>query len=503
MSRSEIALFAFALALVSLFTSIAGAGLPLDDSWIYQSAARTLATYGEWALVPGHAGAAVTSPLFTMLLAIGYKLGVNHLLWTHLLGASAIGLQAILMARLAVRVLPGLAAGGWIAGLLSISTWQFVWAAASGMETALFCLLTTGLIYVAWRRPIGALVTCDLIGATAFGILAGLTILTRPEGAILAGLAWLAMLVGGGRMPWARALAHGGLAMLGCALVVAPSLAFNFEHTGALLPQTATAKLTQFRPLTHLYLSTRIAHIVLPVLVGGQVLLLPGALIYLKFVVKERSWREGALFALPVLWIAALVLVYATLLPAGYHHGRYLIPALPSLILTGSIGLASALRTCRRARFWRVIAKTWLLACLSSAAIFVLFIAPAVFRRDVAIVNEEMVGAANWVAEHVPHTERLAAHDIGALTYFAERMPIDISGLSDREILTVISDADAIWKLLAFQDVEYLMAFPSQIPDFPTRRQFLCPLYVSEGRAALRAGGEKIVVYRLASNSEC
>ena len=120
-----------------------------------------------------------------------------------------------------------------------------------------------------------------------------------------------------------------------------------------------------------------------------------------------------------------------------------------------------------------------------------------------AIVNEEMVAAANWVAEHVPHTERLAAHDIGALTYFAERMPIDISGLSDREILTVISDADAIWKLLAFQAVEYLMAFPSQIPDFPRRRQFLCPLYVSEGEAALRAGGEKIVVYRLASNSEC
>lgn len=112
MSRSEIALFASPLALVGLFTSIVGAGMPLDDSWIYQSAARALATNGEWALVPGHAGAAVTSPLFTLLLAIGYKLGVNHLLWTHLLGASAIELQAILMARLAGRALLGLAAGG-------------------------------------------------------------------------------------------------------------------------------------------------------------------------------------------------------------------------------------------------------------------------------------------------------------------------------------------------------------------------------------------------------
>jgi len=501
MSRSEIALFASALALVGLFTSVAGAGFPLDDSWIYQSAARTLATNGEWALLPGQPGAAVTSPLFTLLLAIGYKLGVNHLLWTHLLGASALGLQAILMARLAVRAFPGLAAGGWIAGLLSISTWQLVWAAASGMETALFCLLTTGLIYFAWHMPTGDTRISVFRGAAAFGILAGLTILTRPEGAVLAGLAWLAMWLGKSRRP--RALAQSLLALLVCALVIAPSLAINFQQTGALLPQTATAKLAQFSPLTRLQLSTRIANIVLPVLAGGQVLLLPGALVFLWRLLRKRNWRSAAPFALPCLGIAALVLIYATFLPAGYHHGRYLIPALPSLILAGSIGLASALTGWTRTRWRRVIAKSWLLACLSCSVIFVLFIAPSIFRRDVAIVNEEMVAAASWVAENVPHTETLAAHDIGALSYFARRLPIDISGLSDRDVLAVIADASAIWDLLADHDVEYLIAFPIQIPDFQGRRQMLCPVYVSEGKEALRAGGVKMVVYRLAWNGDC
>ncbi len=503
MSRFEIALFASALALVGLFTVVAGGGYPLDDSWIYQSAARTLATSGEWALLPGHTGAAVTSPLYTSLLAVGYKLGVNHLLWTHLLGALALALQAILIKRLANRSCPGFPASGWIAGLLSLSTWHLVWAAASGMETALFCLLTTGLLYFAWRMPFGASGTSVFRSAAVFGILAGLTILTRPEGAALAGLAWLALLLGKGRMPPALALAHGGLALLACAVVIAPSLAFNFQETGALLPPTATAKLAQFSPLTRLHLSERVVHVALPVLAGGQVLLLPGALVYLKRVVQERTWREAALFALPIGWIAALVFMYATWLPVGYQHGRYLIPALPSLILVGSIGLASALKNWTRTWLWRLIAKTWLLACLTCSAIFLLFIAPSVSRQDVAIVNEEMLAAANWVAEHVPRSERLAAHDIGALTYFANRMPIDISGLSDRDILAVISDAEAIWDLLQDHDVKYLMALPSQIPDFQRWRRMLCPAYVSEGKAALRSNGEKMAVYRLDWNGEC
>ena len=503
MSRFEIALLASSFALVGLYKSVAGAGLPLDDSWIYQSAARTLATEGEWALVPSHAAAAVTSPLYTLLLAIGYKLGINHFLWTHLLGASALGLQAILISRLARRAGTNFAASSWIAGLLSIATWQLVWAAASGMETALYCLLTTGLIYFAWRMPNGASGTSDFLGATAFGILAGLTMLTRPEGAVLGALAWLAMLVGRARMSFPRRLPQGGIALLACALVIAPSLAFNFQQTGALLPQTAIAKLAQFSPLTQLDLSTRIVNIALPVLAGGQILLLPGALVYLKRAVRERPWREAALFTLPVLWIAALALMYAALLPAGYQHGRYLIPALPSLVLISGIGIASALNNWSGRRFWRVFAKVWLLACLASSAIFVLFIAPSIFRRDVAIVNEEMVAASSWVAEHVPHLESVAAHDIGALTFFAQRMPIDISGLSDPDVLAVISDAEAIWDLMQDHDVEYLMAFPNQIPDYQRRREILCPVYISDGEAALRAGGERMAVYRLAWNRQC
>ena len=44
------------------------AGFPLDDSWIHQDFARTLATTGRFAFQPGRGGAGATSPLWVVLL---------------------------------------------------------------------------------------------------------------------------------------------------------------------------------------------------------------------------------------------------------------------------------------------------------------------------------------------------------------------------------------------------------------------------------------------------
>lgn len=501
MNRIETALLVCALALVALYVAVAGGGLPLDDSWIYQSAARTLATTGEWALLPGSAVAPFTSPLHTLMLAIGYRLGVAHLLWTHLLGALSLGLQALLLGRLASRYMPELPSASWLAGLLSLGTWQLVWAAASGMETALFCLLTTALLYFAWRQQPTDLTASPWINASAMGLLSGLTILARPEGAILVVLTMIARWAGG-QVQRRRALAFNAMAALVCGSVIAPGVAFNLSQNGALLPATAIAKLTQFRALTELNLAARLTSAALPAIAGGQALLLPGVLAYLWMLIHTPHWRNARLW-LPVAWIAALVFVYALLLPVGYHHGRYLIPALPPLILAGGIGLAHAQHRWKRTRFGRVVVNTWLMACLCCSAIFGLFIGPSIYRRDVAIVNEEMVEAAQWIARHIPLNAELAAHDIGAVAYFAERAPLDIAGLTDQEFLAVHADAALIRALLEKRGAQYLMAFPDQIPDEWDGRRLLCPVYVSDGGAAPGAGGDNMRVSRFAWDGSC
>src|SRR5579859_3610204 len=67
-----------------------GIGFPLDDSWIHQVYARNLAQTGQWAFVSGVPSAASTSPLYTVVLAIGYFLHVTYWLWAYLLGALAL-----------------------------------------------------------------------------------------------------------------------------------------------------------------------------------------------------------------------------------------------------------------------------------------------------------------------------------------------------------------------------------------------------------------------------
>ena len=63
------------------------AGYPLDDAWIHQTYARNLALRGEFAFVSGQPSAGSTAPLWTLLLAPGYWLGLTPFVWTWGMGA--------------------------------------------------------------------------------------------------------------------------------------------------------------------------------------------------------------------------------------------------------------------------------------------------------------------------------------------------------------------------------------------------------------------------------
>src|SRR5262245_6256585 len=69
-------LFRSALAMLTM-AAIAwfspGPGLPLDDAWIHQVVGRTFAETGTLGYAPGQHGAAATSYLWAVLLAINFK----------------------------------------------------------------------------------------------------------------------------------------------------------------------------------------------------------------------------------------------------------------------------------------------------------------------------------------------------------------------------------------------------------------------------------------------
>jgi len=118
------------------------AGFPLDDAWIHQTYARNLAHSGQLAFTPGVPSAGSTAPLWTLLLSVGYLLGIPFKIWTYGLGIVLLGLTGWTVARLGRQLFPKHRAVGFWAGLFCIFEWHLVWAAVSGMETMLFVWLS-------------------------------------------------------------------------------------------------------------------------------------------------------------------------------------------------------------------------------------------------------------------------------------------------------------------------------------------------------------------------
>jgi len=504
-TRRDGIFLVLALVLVAMYALAAGGGFPLDDAWIHQTYGRNLALNGEWAFIPGQPSAASTSPLYTVLLAIGYLLRLPYMLWTHFLGVLALGISAMLGARLAERVAPQTKWIGWIAGLALLLTWHLIWAAASGMETMLFGMFTLLLIWLAWREldELPETTSALLQRGAIFGAFTALATLARPEGIMLGGLCALAILLARPQGNLQKVFLWGIGAALAFALVLSPYLLLNLNLTGGLLPNTADAKFEQHAILLERFnFFERYGQLLLAILAGGQFLLLLGVFAYGYGVTTKNSWQKTLFFLLPLAWSLGLIALYAVRLPAAYQHGRYVIPALPALILTGVAGTVWLLQWARNSLLLRTFARV---LAISTAALYLLFVVMGLsaYVTDVGIINGEMVASAGYIAENIPEGDLLAIHDIGAVGYFASRPMLDIAGLVSPEVIPIVADADALWQLMQERGARYLLAFPDQIPgDDPTDPR-LCPIYTTGEEITLELERENMTLYELAWDATC
>jgi hypothetical protein len=490
-------------------------GFPLDDSWIHQTYARNLAERGEWAFVPGESSVASTSPLYTVLLSIGYVLTIPFLIWTFALGALALAGAGWIGSRLGPVLFPKLPGVSLWTGLAMVLLWHHVWAAASGMETMLFATLSLAVVGLAWRElnaendhpraVLGRGAVLGLVGAA-------LT-LTRPEGVGLVALTGLAMawFYGGQEGGWRTYLFWASGVAVGWGIGVLPYLALNYHIEGTLLPNTSSAKQAENAPARALPLLERYGRMLLPLVAGGQLILLPGFGVALYGIGRRvRTDRKAVLLLVPLLWTIVLISAYAIRLPAPYQHGRYVIPVLPHMVLYGVGGTLRIVRAGRGTPVRRVLSRSLgLSAALITLGFFV--IGAQQYARDVRIINTEMVDTAHWVKDNLPPGELLAVHDIGALGYYAPRPILDLAGLVSPEIVPIILDHEALMQLMCERDARYLMVLPDQLPARPddprlgTETQFdsasgqyaVKPLFTTDAPYSPAAGGGNMTIYEL------
>ncbi len=462
---------ALAVLVVGCYTGVAAvrghSGYPLDDAWIHQTYARNWAATGQLAYVVDVPSAGSTAPLWTLLLSAAYRLQIDQQLWALILGAITLAISAWLLSRLADRLLPTRSLVSWLVGLACVIEWHLVWAAASGMETLLFIVFALALIERVWANAAGWI----------SGALGGLLILTRPEGLLLVTLSLIVMIVRAGR----SGLIEVAQAAVAFVIVLTPGAYFNLQAGGSIFPNTFYAKQSEYGELmssASIWLAS-LGNMLMAPLAGGLLLLIPGLITWavaqvgnLRGEMKSRpAVTRFLVLNFPLLWIAAHIGVYALRLPVSYQHGRYLLPIIPIVLLYGIVGTALLLewiKTRSTKPIMRLLRRAY---ALTIVIVFVLFvpIGAQAYATDVAIINGEMVAVAQWLDRNAPPDAVIAAHDIGAIGYFAQRPILDLAGLISPEVIPFMRDEAKLGDWLQAKGAHYFVTFPGWYPHLAAR----------------------------------
>ncbi len=451
-------------------------GFPLDDAWIHQTYARNLVNFGEWAFIPGIISGGSTSPLWTLMIAIGYLFRLQHLFWAYCLG---------------VMILLGIAVYGQrlfdhfsghrhrfpVAGIFLILEWHLIWAAVSGMETLLsgLIILATFVYLVQSSRP-----------GWLLGSLVGISIWCRPDGVLLfAPVIGCFILSRENTLQKVHRLKNFAIGITVC---VVPYLIFNYLTQRSILPGTFYAKQAEYASQSTVPIFLRFVEQLSLPLVGAGVLLLPGAIYLFYRALMARNWNVVLIYA----WLLGFAGLYAWRLPVSYQHGRYLIPVMPVYFTLGLAGLRLIQQRLGEEGIWRrIVIKSWGIS-VGMVLLGFVFLGARSYAVDVAIIETEMVRTAKWLSVNTRPGDVLAVHDIGAIGYYVNSPIIDLAGLVSPEVIPFIRDEGRIKEYLDQKNVKYLVTFPGWYPDLVRNLQ---PVYKSGGDFAEKAGGENMVVY--------
>lgn len=481
-------------------------GFPLDDSWIHLQFARNLAAGDGLTYNPGEPVAGSTAPLWTSLLAVLFLLPGNVIVWVKLVGVAftLAGLHAVYVLGRELQLSPGLAA--LAAGMTALTNW-ILWAAVSGMEIPLFIWLSLwGVILHVRERSAGSN-SCWAIPVLALSVLA------RPEGLLLLGLAvadrlvvWrsegeaLALALG----PW-RPVARGCLTAV---VLIAPIALLNLGFSGSVLPTTFAAK---SGGVSRLLPDLRYVYGVMNIFMRPQpymmLLSLGGVL-----VLAERLGTRRDRGLLPGLWMVALPLAYSTLgspwtsLLAG-NFGRYFYPLFPFVALLGTLCLARA-ATALGPRVkaggvgvpLRAVALLLLLWPTATAAVT----GAGRYLQSVGNIHDGDVRMAEWLRPRLDPDALIAVNDVGALKFLLPNRVVDLAGIIHPRVTRYIEEARAagrdwregVLRILRETEPDYLVIFPGWYPGLEELDPGFERLFELEVRANIALGGNSIVVYK-------
>jgi hypothetical protein len=496
------------LLVVSLYVGLSVAvtepGLPLDDGWIHQTYARNLANDGRWSYTSGVVSAGSTAPLWTLLLAIGYFFNLPPLPWTYFWGWLCLTWIGWTGMWLWATLWPRFQGLTWLPGVVLVLSWPLVWAAGSGMETLLFTSLALQLIFLYCRQSKNG-----EWRIWQLGLLAGLLILTRPDGVALLSLVAAGLLVVSSS-PKDKVF-RCAIYLFTAALPLIPYFALNLLSSGTIWPNTYYAKQAEYAFLWQMPLFQRLAQLLFFSLggpaegwrgvSGAHLLLLPGLL-----AAVWKSWRSDwkqrrLLYLLPMIWAVGHVFLYAWRLPVTYQHGRYLMPVVPIFILYGLAGWLQLFEVAQN-RFHLSDRSTFVLKTFAPLTLVVLLLiflllGLQAYSQDVAFINGEMVATARWLEKNTPDDTLIAAHDIGAIGYFTKKPILDLAGLISPQVIPLLANQEGLASYVKESEARYLVTAPGWPYEDITKSSDAEAVYSTNYAWSQAQGINNMMVYKL------
>jgi hypothetical protein len=294
--------------------------------------------------------------------------------------------------------------------------------------------METGLLTVLTLAALHAFIV-DRLGLCAFWL--GLAGLTRPEGMILAVLAWVTTVVVD--LLSARGVRWRQLGQLGAAVGVGFIPYFiNWALTGTTAAAGMQAKswwynvpyypLELIRSTLHSYRQIVISNF-LGWTSAANWYVIPGLLLFSGLgwvaLAVQRRWRP---LSVTLAWFAVGTLSTATLITATMHLGRYQTPLVPMVV---------ALAACGLAYLWGETARQWPRVLLGLATLILLAFSTystlcfaRSYRSAVSTMGWQHLTLADWMQENLPAGDRVGITDAGLIRYLGGRPTYDMIGLT-------------------------------------------------------------------------
>ena len=456
------------------------ASFPLDDPWIHLQFAKNLHDFGSFSYYKNeHVTSGSTSPLYTILLALGFLVTGDEIVLSYCLGVLFFLAAAFYYFKLALREFDGSALIAAVAATLLLFEPRLQWVALSGMETTLFLFLLIAVTYFYRMKK-----------AVAFGVVSGLLLWTRPEAILffvvltLDGIYHKFLVKAEPSRQKSKVPTDGPHSWLKRAMVITSLFgvtyaAFNFALSGSLLPNTYAAKVRYYAGgneefpghVFHFFADGHLS--ILSFFLGVGMLRV--------FIMLVR--RKPCVHFISLVWAIGLFLAYWDKLPYLYHEGRYMMPALPFVIMLGLSGVSTVLDVGKK--YSVPLGKRWIPA-MSTVLLLVFTVQfaaaawkmKATYAESCKYINDRQVRTARWLHDNLPRDAVIATHDVGAIAFYSGRRIADMVGLISPGMIESIGSFDKLKRFLLREKATHIAVLrnwfeiANQNPIFQTDERY-------------------------------